>query len=59
LKAIVSRLSEDELTDPNRTPFLDGKSLATSIADDTFFGHVHQQHTKEIEAWQRETANAG
>jgi len=55
LKEVVSNLSDDELADPNRIPFLEGRALVPLIADRTFFEHVHVQHSREIEAWQNRT----
>ena len=51
LQQMVSGLSDEELADPHRILFLQGKPLADSIISGDFFEHWHVQHANEIDAW--------
>lgn len=58
LKGIVSNLPDEELADPARIPFLEGHALGPSIADGSFFEHVHEQHARDIQTWKARTQSA-
>ena len=47
LASIVSSLSEDDVTSPERFPNLEGQALA----DVDLFGHLHEEHDPAISAW--------
>ena len=51
LRDAVAELPDDALADPNRFPWLEGQSLAESIAGGDFFGHFHDEHEPDIRAW--------
>ena len=47
LASIVSSLSEEDVTSPERFPYLEGQALA----DADLFGHLHEEHEPAIHAW--------
>lgn len=51
LAAAVRRLPADELNDPDRFPWLEGRSLAGALADGSLFSHWHEDHEPAVRAW--------
>ena len=53
LRTIVSSVSEEELNDPGRFPYLKGASLGAAITGDSgdLFSHFHEEHEAGIRAW--------
>jgi len=47
----ASSLPETDLADPNRFSSLEGDALGALIAGRGFFGHLHEEHDLDIEAW--------
>ena len=53
LRDAVAGLSDDDLADPHKFPYLKGVALGASIGDRSFFEHIHDEHDPELEAWRR------
>ena len=47
LASSVSALSENDVTSPDRFPYLEGQALA----DADLLGHLHEEHEPAINAW--------
>jgi hypothetical protein len=47
LVAEVSALSDEQLNDPQRFPWLEGERLSGAF----IFGHFHQEHEPDMRAW--------
>jgi len=47
LVAEVSALSDEQLNDPQRFPWLEGERLTGAF----FFGHFHEEHEPDMRAW--------
>jgi hypothetical protein len=48
LKQSVDALSLDDLADPNRFTWSEGRPLSAWIMDRSFFDHFHEEHEPEI-----------
>jgi len=51
LRVAVEALSDEDLNDPRRFPWLDGRSLAQEIRSGEFFAHLHDDHEPDVRAW--------
>jgi hypothetical protein len=49
MREAVSALTERDLTEPSRYPWLEGRALANVIADS--FGHLHEEHEPALRVW--------
>jgi len=49
MRADVLALSEDDLTDPGRYPWMHGEPLGVVVGYS--FGHFHEEHEADISAW--------
>ncbi len=47
LIAVLSTIPDAQLTDPDAIPFLEGEALV----DQTFTGHLHDEHLPSVRAW--------
>lgn len=47
LVAAVDALSEEQLNDPQRFPWLEGERLTGAL----MFGHFHEEHESDMRAW--------
>lgn len=47
LVAAVDALSEEQLNDPQRVPWLEGERLTGAL----LFGHFHEEHESDMRAW--------
>jgi hypothetical protein len=53
LREIVTRLSDDALSDPHKVPYLKGVALGATIGDRSFFEHINNEHAPELEVWRK------
>ena len=57
MRGAVMALSERDLADPSRYPWLDGNSIADIIT--ASFGHLHEEHEPVLRAWLGRARQAG
>jgi len=50
LEEVVAALSEEDLFDPHRFPWMEGEPLGPGIVGGSF-GHLHEEHEPGIRAW--------
>ena len=55
LVAEVSALSDEQLNDPQRFPWLEGERLTGAF----IFGHFHEEHEPDMRAWLARVKQAG
>ena len=55
LVAEVSALSDEQLNDPQRFPWLEGERLTGAF----LFGHFHEEHESDMRAWLAKVKQAG
>jgi len=55
LVAEVSALSDEQLNDPQRFPWLEGERLTGAL----IFGHFHEEHESDMRAWLAKVKQAG
>ncbi len=55
LVAEVSALSDEQLNDPQRFPWLEGERLTGAL----MFGHFHEEHEPDMRAWLATVKQAG
>lgn len=55
LENAVQQLTEEELVEPGRFPWLEGQALGPGVLDG-FFQHLHEEHEPLIRAWLKKTA---
>jgi hypothetical protein len=58
LHAIVETMNDEELTDPTRFPWMEGRSLSDVIISRYYFAHLHEEHEPDLRAW-LDSRNAG
>jgi len=60
LSAIVEELSDEELVEPGRFHWMEGRSLGDVLVSRYYFAHLHEEHEPGIRAWldRRQTAGA-
>ena len=51
LSEVVREFTEDELNDPNRISWLGGSSLAEAFRSGDMFGHYHEEHAEDVQAF--------
>ena len=52
LAEVVQRLSDEDLSDPQRFPWLEGNALGPSIVKrEVLFGHYHDEHAADVQRW--------
>jgi hypothetical protein len=52
LAEVVQRLSDEDLNDPQRFPWLEGAALGPAIVKrEVFFGHYHDEHEADVQRW--------
>lgn len=55
LVVAASALSEEQLNDPRRFPWLEGQRLTGAL----IFGHFHEEHEPDMRAWLAKVRRAG
>lgn len=60
LRSAVETLSEEDLTDPHRFPWLEGRALGDVLISRDYFAHLHEEHEPDLRAWlDRENSGSG
>ncbi len=51
LRAAVEAMSDEELADPRRFPWMEGRSLGDVLISRSYFAHLHEEHEPDLRAW--------
>lgn len=51
LRAVVAPMSDDQLNDANRFPWMEGRSFGDVLVSRYYFAHLHEEHMVAIRTW--------
>ena len=51
LRAVVETMHDEELNDPRRFPWMEGRSLGDVLISRYYFAHLHEEHESAVRAW--------